>query len=147
MNLTAVTLAALLVCRAPLEAAQDPVFERVEISVTAIAGRSVFLDKGREAGVRRGDTVYLFPLGSPAIEGTVRTVSSSSSRATFTGIATLGVGDRGAVPVPAARPAPVGPEPGGEAPVSEPAPGGAPRTPRRRPRRSGRATSPPPERG
>lgn len=72
------TIAALLASSVSLVAAQDPVFQRVEVAVTAIAGRSVFLDAGREAGIQRGDIVYLYPLGGPVIEGIVRTVSTSS---------------------------------------------------------------------
>jgi len=107
--------------------AQNPAFVRIEVTVTAVAGGSVYLDAGRGQGLEVGDSVRLFPLGGSALEGKLRAVSKSSSRAEFGSSATVQVGDRGEVLVPAARLAP-------EPPAQDPQPAeeaAEPVTPRR----------------
>lgn len=84
--------------------AQEQNVRRVEVSVTAISGNSVYLDQGREALVREGDSVRLFPPGSDRIDGTIRSVSRTSSRAELRGSVTgIDVGTRGEIWIPEAR--------------------------------------------
>ena len=86
--------------------AQDPAFERIEFTVTAVAGRSVYLDVGRADGLEPGDSVRLFPLAGAVLEGKLRAVSKSSSRAELSVNATVQVGDRGEILIPSSRLAP-----------------------------------------
>lgn len=53
----------------------------VPVSVTAVSGRSIYLDKGRADGLAPGTIVRLFPAGVGPLELEVRSVSSSSARA------------------------------------------------------------------
>lgn len=51
------------------------------VTVTAVAGRSVYLDRGRDDGVLPGTVVRLIPAGGGPIEVAVRASSSRSARA------------------------------------------------------------------
>lgn len=102
--------ASLLLCAAALRAQAEPTEEaasalvRVEVIVTAVAGGSVFLDKGRDAGIQPGDVVELRPLGGELTLGVVRSVSRSSARVELPPDAPdPAPGDRGEVLVPASR--------------------------------------------
>lgn len=52
----------------------------VKVTVVSVAGRSVFLDQGRQSGITTGARVKLFPAGSVVVEGVVVDVSSHSAR-------------------------------------------------------------------
>jgi hypothetical protein len=94
---------------------------RVEVHVTAIAGGSVYLDLGREAGIEKGDEVRLFPVGAPEVAAEVRAVSKSSARAALLGpLDGLVVGDRGEVLVPVERAVSDAAPEGGDAPPPAP---------------------------
>ena len=96
---------------------------RVEVVCTAISGRSVYLDLGREAGFAPGDRMRLFPLDGSPRRGRISSVSRTSARAEMEGNAEgLEIGLRGEVWIPrqrleqaaeeerAAQPAPEGEE-------------------------------------
>lgn len=72
------TLVLLTLLPAPL-AAQTT--RTVQVQVTAVAGRDVFLDHGRDAGLQPGMRVRLLPAGAPGLVATVRAVSSRSASA------------------------------------------------------------------
>ncbi len=76
---TVLALGALL-CLVPQVKAQKKL-RRIQVQVTGVSGNSVFLDKGRTAGLTSGIEVVLTPAGQARMSVTVRAVSSSSSRA------------------------------------------------------------------
>jgi len=60
-------------------------FVRIEVTCTAVSGNSVYLDQGRDAGLRPGDRVRMFlPEGAPR-RGKVSSVSRTSARAELDG--------------------------------------------------------------
>ncbi len=76
----------------------------VPVHVTAIAGGSFYIDKGRSSGILPGDEVVLFPPGSGIVNAIVQTVSKSSSRCTLpTGATRINNNTRGEVLVPSQR--------------------------------------------
>jgi hypothetical protein len=73
----------------------------VTVTVTGVAGRSVFLDQGRRAGIATGMTVRLSPAGAARIDAVVRDVSATSCRAEIVqGLSLPPVGTTGQVEVP-----------------------------------------------
>jgi hypothetical protein len=62
----------------------DP-FRRVEVHVTAVSENTILIDRGSADGIAIGDALRLMPLGRPVIEGVIRSVSLSSSRALLEG--------------------------------------------------------------
>ncbi|MBL8734227.1 MAG: hypothetical protein JNN13_17765 [Planctomycetes bacterium] len=95
-----------LVAAAALRA-QQPQGDVVQLAVTAVADRSVYLDRGRDAGLRVGTLVRLFPPGADFVEVEVRSASSSSARAELPpGVPEPPIGTRGEANVPAAVAAP-----------------------------------------
>ena len=85
------------------------------LNVTSVAGADVYLDRGREHGLQRGDRVRLFPIGGAEIELVVRSVASRSARGEALDGASLEwvlPGTRGEYRVRAAsrRPAPEAPD-------------------------------------
>lgn len=109
-------------------AGAPPSVRRLGVRITAASGGSVYLDKGREAGLQAGDTVLLYPPGAAAVEAIIASVSRRSSRVEVPpGAPTLGVDDRGEVLVPLSRDtppaAPPAPQDGSAAPTT---PGDAP---------------------
>ena len=105
---------------APQDATSDAPsesLERLPARVTTLTDRTVYLDLGREAGVRVGDRVELRPSSGPLLRATVRSVARASLRAELDVPATtLRVGDRAEVLVPAARLAEPAPPTGGDSP-------------------------------
>ena len=95
--------------------AQEETLERVEVRVSAQIGGSVYLDRGQDAFLQPGDRVRLHPIGAPEVEARVRAVSRDTCRAEIPSGATVAIGTRGEVLVPAAR------RPGAQ--VAAPAPG------------------------
>lgn len=94
----------------------------VPVTVTAVGGRSVYLDRGREHGLAPGSLVRLFPSGIGQLEVEVRAVSASSARAELRpGQTAPPVGTRGEFE-PAAPPPSVAPasDPSRPAPVEHP---------------------------
>lgn len=73
--------------------------ERVVLTVTAVSGRSVFLDRGREAGLEPGMRVRLFAPGGP-LQARIEAVAGDSARADLPPGALPPVGTRGEVFVP-----------------------------------------------
>jgi hypothetical protein len=72
----------------------------LQVTVTFVSGRNVFLDRGREAGIKIGMRVRLYPPGSSPLEGIVRSVSSSSTLVELPeGISLPDVGTRGEIEV------------------------------------------------
>ncbi len=90
----------------------------VRFTVTSVSGRSVFLDRGRGAGLDRGMTARFFPAGEAPVEATIAEVTTSSARVDLPpGVRVPPVGCPGEVDAPLPSPAP------GEAPPpAEPAP-------------------------
>ncbi len=83
--------------------AQD--VRQLEVHVTSVSGRDVYLDMGRSSGLAQGQIVRLFPPGAAELEVTVRAVSSTSARAELLpGEVPPAVGTRGEVSVPKAKP-------------------------------------------
>lgn len=77
----------------------------VTASVTSISGRSVYLDRGRGAGVAPGMHVRLFPPGAQPIDAIVVTASTSSARVDLPiGQPLPPIGCRAEFDVPAAPP-------------------------------------------
>lgn len=75
----------------------------VEVRSTAASGRSVYIDKGRDDGLEPGDRVRFLPSGASAMNGEVRSVSSTSARVELLGEGQVDVGVVGEARVPAAR--------------------------------------------
>ncbi|MBL9079780.1 MAG: hypothetical protein JNL08_19920 [Planctomycetes bacterium] len=97
--------------------AQDGAQERlVSVTVTSVGEQSVYLDAGRDQGLRIGTTVRLFAPGVGEVEVEVRSVSATSARAEVPpGVPLPPVGTRGEARVtvaaePVRRPA-VAPQP------------------------------------
>ena len=106
-------------------------FLRLDVTVTSVAGDSVYLDSGRESGIAPGDKVRVSTLEGAPRFGKVTTVSRTSARAVLAqGTEGLDVGARGVVFVPKERLAtPPSPAPTPEAslppkgePLSQPQP-------------------------
>ncbi|MEW6072946.1 MAG: hypothetical protein AB1726_10205 [Planctomycetota bacterium] len=88
----------------PADGAGEGTVERVPVLVTAAAAGSVYLDRGRSAGIEPGDTVRLHSLGGGTVVATVRAVSRTSARAEIEGDAgEIEIGTEGEVLVPSAR--------------------------------------------
>ena len=84
--LRAVLLAILTLLPTVPLTAQESTQRTVRVRVTAVAGRdSVFLDQGREAGLRPGLEVELYPPAAAPLRVVVRDLSASSCRATLLG--------------------------------------------------------------
>ncbi len=78
--------------------------ERVEIRVTASSSQSIYLDKGKAAGIRPGDEVVLYPPGRGIANATVQSVSTNSSRCiVFSSSARVDIGTFGTVLIPSER--------------------------------------------
>lgn len=95
MNCRAAIPAALLVLLgAGRLRAQEP--RQLEVTVTSVSGRNVFLDRGRSDGLVPGTLVRLMPAGEPEVEVTVRASTSSSARCELpAGARALPIGTRG----------------------------------------------------
>ncbi|MCA8953359.1 MAG: hypothetical protein KDE27_27855 [Planctomycetes bacterium] len=61
--------------------AQQTEERTVQVTVTSVSARSIFLDQGRNAGLTVGAIVQLFPPGVASLEVEVRAVSNTSARA------------------------------------------------------------------
>lgn len=61
-------------------AAQAGNVRTIEVTVAAVSGRSVFIDKGRAAGVAAGQRVTFQPVGLARIEGVVAAAATDSAR-------------------------------------------------------------------
>ena len=76
--------------------AQQQSERSVQVLVTAASGRDVFLDQGRDAGLRPGQLVRLFPPGMGNVDVEVRAVTATQSRAELpVGLPPVPVGTRG----------------------------------------------------
>lgn len=96
----------------PPTRAQEPNIRRLEIEVTAVSGKSIYIDRGREDKLEIGDRLQLFPAGSPRVGAVIRSVSRASARAELNRAGTeVDVGTRGEVWVPESRFAPPHEEP------------------------------------
>ncbi|MBX3465215.1 MAG: hypothetical protein KF830_18765 [Planctomycetes bacterium] len=103
-------------------AAQEPALQEqvVQVTVTSVSDQSVYLDRGRDAGLQAGAIVRLFAPGAGEVEVEVRAVSATSARADLPpDVPPPPVGTRGEVrvrvpagapPPAAARPQPAVPE-------------------------------------
>ncbi|MFN6145569.1 MAG: hypothetical protein ACK5AL_04325 [Planctomycetota bacterium] len=75
---------------------QAPAETTVAVVVTAAGDRSVYLDHGRDVGLKPGVFVRLYPPGAGEIEVEVRVVSQTSARADVpVGLPVPPVGTRG----------------------------------------------------
>lgn len=93
----------------------------LQVAVTSVSARDVFLDQGRDAGLRPGMVVRLFPPGTAGIDVEVRSVSSTQCRAELPpGVPEVPVGTRGEVRVVVAPDAPARPKPAPDVPVHPP---------------------------
>lgn len=81
----------------------------LQVSITAIAGRSVFVDHGRTDGVAPGMRVKFIQNGDTPAEGVVADVSSSSARVELIGVLVPRVGSRGEIQVPDPVPGAISP--------------------------------------
>ena len=97
---------------------------RVAARVTFVAGRSFYLDQGREAGIEPGDTVIVSPVAGSPVEGRVIAISGQSCSAELTAPAVvIGPGDRAEILVPVGRGAnPASPRPTSSGPSRPVAP-------------------------
>jgi hypothetical protein len=97
-------VACLIVAAAVARFAPAQELVRIEAKVLSVSGTSVYLDRGREAGVLPDDPVLLHPPGALAVDATVRDVARSTSRAELApGSAGVAAGCRAEILVPAAR--------------------------------------------
>ncbi|MFN0243916.1 MAG: hypothetical protein ACKVWV_13590 [Planctomycetota bacterium] len=104
-----VLLVAFVLCAMPLYAQE---LVPLESRVTAISGSSVYVDLGREDRVEVGDRVLFHPSGTRTVEGTIRSVAKTSSRAEIAPASPpLTVGVRAEIFVPKERLAPPAPVP------------------------------------
>ena len=132
---------ALALCAVPARALGADDFERVEAFVSAVSGDGTYIDQGREAWIRAGDTVFLEPVGRPAVEGRVLVVSRTSARIHVLGASDgIEIGTRVEVLVPAERCAAEEAEPPQASAVQDPAP--EPAAPASRGDESGAAAEP-----
>ncbi|MBI5434475.1 MAG: hypothetical protein HZA52_16695 [Planctomycetes bacterium] len=72
-----------------------PTEEIVEVHITALSGKSIYLDRGSDAKLAVGDRVVFFPAGAPPVEALVRSTTKQSARAELSIDATLEIGTRG----------------------------------------------------
>jgi hypothetical protein len=81
--------------------AQEGAQERTQtVTVVSVADRDVYLDHGRDVGLKVGMTVRLFAPGQPPIDVEVRAVSATSARAEVPpGVPAPPIGSRGEVQV------------------------------------------------
>ncbi|CAG0979204.1 hypothetical protein PHYC_01673 [Phycisphaerales bacterium] len=90
----------------------------VNVTVTSVSGRSVYLDRGRGAGIEVGMRVRLVAPGGEQFDGVVQDVSSGSARVELPpGVPMPPIGSAGVIDVPDAPEPP--PEPGPEKPPPE----------------------------
>lgn len=102
------------VCVPALFAQQNPQTVVVQVHVASASGRDVFLDQGRNAGLKPGQVVRLYPPGAAEVQAIVRAVSATSARAEMQpGLVAPPIGTRGEVevPKPAANAQPTQPRP------------------------------------
>lgn len=72
--------------------------QKVDVQVTAASGESIYLDRGRDAGIAAGDRVALYSADHGILTATVQAVSRSSARCTLdVGALAIRVGTRGEV--------------------------------------------------
>jgi hypothetical protein len=83
----------------------------LKVSITSISGKSLFLDKGRTAGIVPDLHVRFFPSGSTPVEGVVVDVSATSARVELLGGSMPPVGTAGELEVPDAVPPTTRPAP------------------------------------
>jgi len=84
--------------------AQAAELRRVEARVTSAAGLNIYLDIGREAGIRALDEVVIYPSGRLDVGGVVRAVAKSSCRVELNSVlAAVPIGTRAEVLVPEQR--------------------------------------------
>jgi len=77
----------------------------VQVTVTSVGDHSVYLDRGRDAGLQPGTLVRLFAPGAGDLEVEVRSVSSTSARAELPpGVSFPPVGTRGEAQVTVVAP-------------------------------------------
>lgn len=89
--------------------AQETQERVVALSVTGANDRSIYLDHGRDVGLKVGSIVQLFPPGAGSIDVEVRSVSNTSARAELPpGIEPPPVGTRGEARVAVVAEAPSG---------------------------------------
>ena len=97
-------IAALVTAVVPAEFASAQELVRIEAKVSSVSGTSLYLDRGRDAGVRPDDPVVLHPPGGPTVDATVRDVAKSTSRAELApGSPAVASGCRAEILVPADR--------------------------------------------
>ncbi len=78
--------------------------ERRQARVTATSGGSVYLNIGRDAGLRPGDEVTFFPPNDGIVNGTVQSLSATSARCTIlSGQNNVDIGTRAEVLLPTDR--------------------------------------------
>ena len=74
-------MAAVALLAPVMMAQQSPQTVVVQVHVTSVSGRDVYLDLGRTAGLAPGQTVRLYPSGTAEVQALIRTVSATSCRA------------------------------------------------------------------
>lgn len=78
----------------------------LQVTVTATSGRSVFLDRGENDGVRYGQIVRLFPPDGEPLEVTIQNTTTDAAQAVvLPGVEIPLVGTRGEIAVSRAKPA------------------------------------------
>ena len=74
---------------------------RVNVAITSVSGRSVFLDRGSNSGIVTGLRVLFFRPGGPPVEGVVMDVATRSCRVELNqGAIALPIGTQGQMEVP-----------------------------------------------
>ncbi len=84
-------------------AARTGADERVEVHVTALAGTSIYVDRGSDAKLAVGDRIQIFPASGATVEGVLRSVTKQSARAEVPESSSIELGARGEVVVPSDR--------------------------------------------
>lgn len=86
------------------DATSDQEVDELPARVTAAAGRTITIDRGRSSRLREGDRVRFLPLGAPAVEGRVRTVEAEKAEVELDELApSIAPGVRALVFLPRAR--------------------------------------------
>ncbi|NUM52717.1 MAG: hypothetical protein HUU46_03650 [Candidatus Hydrogenedentes bacterium] len=75
-----------------------------QVTVTAVSGKSVFVDRGRNDGIRPGQVARFFPAGAGEVEGVVRGALPDTARVEVWDDIAIPIGTQGEIGVPEGTP-------------------------------------------